>query len=295
MNPRLVAVGVAVSLSGGLGMLGVRHLDDSRPVSVDTAVERFREATPVPSASASATPRASAAPGATAAPGTAPRPGHPVAPTTGPTSIAVSRSPEPGEEFRTPDGVYVYKTTGYETADAGVPKARHDYPAETTVTIRDNPCGIDVRWDGTEDRWDGIAICLHDSYTKVASYTSFHRFFGQSQRHDYTCGGTSYLRPPTITAGYTWSFDCTTSDAKAHTVGTVVGYEMVGTTRALHIHYDSTLTGSQRGENPQDFWIAGPYVVRQASRVDAEVDTPFGTITYHEEYDLVLKSRTPRR
>ena len=299
MSPKLVAVGVALCLGGGVGLLGMRRLDDSQPVPVDVAVERFRSASPAtgPAPSATATPAVAPSAARTNVTPAGPRATATTAP------LATAR-PTPGPTLpprrqanRTPPGVYVYATTGYETADAGVPRARHDYPRETTVTVRDVPCGSSVRWDATEDRWDDVTVCAHDGYSTVTSYVSYHRFFGQSQTHDYRCTGDSYLRPPTTRAGYRWTFDCTTSDAKARTVAHVVGIETVNGVRALHVHYDSTLTGSNRGTNPQDFWIAldGPYVLRQASRVDAEVDTPFGTITYHEEYDLVLKSRTPRR
>ena len=302
MGPKLVAIGVAVSLGGGVGMLGVRRLDDSRPVTADQAVQRFRSIAPsAPAATtgppATATPHASAtapAGGTAGATGGPSRGGGAAAPATTPTPAGGTAPAESGD--RTPRGVYLYATTGYETADAGVPRARHDYPAETTVTIRDVPCGSSVRWDATEDRWDDVTICSRDGdATSVAAYESYHRFFGQEETRDYRCDRDSWLRPP---AGVTrWTFDCTTADALARTVGRVVGVETVDGARALHVHYDTTLTGSNRGTNPQDFWIAldGPYVLRQASRVDAEVDTPWGTITYHEEYDLVLKSRTPRR
>ncbi|HEV2890783.1 MAG TPA: hypothetical protein VGX28_10460 [Frankiaceae bacterium] len=305
MGPKLVAIGVAVALGGGVGMLGVRHLDDSRPVTIDEAVERFRSASPTPGApgaSPTAVPTATASgatpgtsPGSTAAPGTSPRPGATSAPGVTPGPGGPAAEPPADPDNRTPAGVYAYATTGYETADAGVPRARHDYPRETSLTVRHVPCGSSVRWDANEDRWDDVSVCAASDHTKVTAYKSFHRFFGQSETRDYRCYGTSYLRPPPGVRR--WSFDCTTADAKAATVATVVGVETVGGTRALHVHYDTTLTGTNRGTNPQDFWIAldGPYVVRQASRVDAEVVTPWGTITYHEEYDLVLKSRTPRR
>ena len=294
MTPKLVAIGVAVSLGGGVGMLGVRRLDDSRPVTIDEAVQRFRSASPTAEPAASATPTSVAPPSATA---TA-TPSASARPTVASTTAAGAGTVAPrAESARTPAGVYTFATTGYETADAGVPRARHDYPSETSLTVRDVPCGSSVRWDATEDRWDDVTICVSRAYTKVTAYVSYHRFFGREQTHDYTCGGTSYLRPPVTSKGYRWTFDCTTDGALARTVATVVGVESVGGARALHVHYDTTLSGSNRGTNPQDFWLAldGPYVLRQASRVDAEVDTPFGTITYHEEYDLVLKSRTPRR
>jgi hypothetical protein len=285
VNPRrLVGAGVVLTLVGGAGALFVRHLDRTRPVTVGEAVERFRAASPTTTAA----PTTSAAPSAepsvsatsTAVPGTTAGPS--ASATTGPAS-------KPATGTRTPSGVYVYDTTGYETADAGV-HARHDYPAQTTVTVKDVPCGESVRWDATEDRWDDVTVCVSGGTSKVTAYVSFHRFYGQSEERDYTCGGDSWLRPPKGLER--WTFDCTTDGGKAHTVATATTENGM-----LHVHYDTTLTGNSRGTNPEDFWLAldGPYVLRQASRVDADVDTPFGTITYHEEYDLRLTSRTPRR
>jgi hypothetical protein len=301
----LQAAGVALTLVAGVGLLALRSLDaSSRPVSVDEAVERFRSAAPPTTASATTatatvtpTPSASGTQSATAsrAPG--------VAPSSGPAAsrTAAGSSAKPAVSYRAPAGVYTYLTTGYETADAGVSTARHDYPAETAMTVRHSACGADVRWDATEDRWDDVHLCVTGATSRATDYISFHRFFDQSQRHDYRCTGDSWFRPPVTRAGYRWTFDCTTADAKAHTLARVVGTERVTaagrTFDALHIRYDTTLNGSSRGTNPQDFWVQadGPALLRQTSRVDADVDTPFGSIRYHEEYDLRLKSLTPRR
>jgi hypothetical protein len=302
-KPALVAAGVALMLVAGVSVLTLRRLDRTRPVTVDEALQRFRggspTSTPAPSASRSATVSPSArggTPTATRAPAVT---GSAIA---GPAATATPGStatPNAAGPRRTPEGVYVYTTTGYETADAGPSTARHDYPAETTITVRDVGCtGSSVRWDATKDRWDDVTVCRTSDASKVTRYVSYHRFFGQSETKDYTCTGDSWFRPPSTRDGYSWTFDCTTPDAKAHTVATLVGTERVrigdGTVTALHVSYDTTLSGSSRGENPQDFWIAGPYVVRQTSCVDADVDTPFGSIRYHEEYDLRLTSRQPR-
>jgi hypothetical protein len=296
---RLLAVAVALTTVAGTGVLALRRLDRTRPVTVDEAIDRFRSTSPTPGATGAPTttptepgPHATASDGGPAA--SAP-PGAPTEPTD------ASHAPGVTVGMHTPEGVYVYATTGYETADAHVSTARHDYPKQTTVTVRHVPCGESVRWDATEDRWDDVTICVEAHATRVTAYQSYHRFYGHAETRDYTCTGTNWFRPP---AGTTrWAFDCTAPNAKTHTDATLQGTENVRlgdgtTTRALHVHYATTLTGSNRGTNPQDFWIAvdGPYVVRQASRVDADVDTEFGpTIGYHEEYDMVLSSRTPRR
>jgi hypothetical protein len=300
---RLLTAALVLTLLAGVGTLVLRRLDRTRPVTVDEAVNRFRSqpppATPGAMASATAAP-ASASPGAAAPSGST---GSSGGPTVGPGMTGTTRLPgaAPGDR-RTPEGVYVYATTGYETADAGVPTARHDYPAQTTMTVtHSGGCGAHVRWDATADRWDDVADCVSANASRITAYTSFHKFFGQSERRDYTCSGTSYLRPPSTKPGYRWSFDCVTKGAKAHTDAVLAGIERVsagdGMVNALHVKFDTTLTGNSRGTNPTEFWIVvdQPFVVRQAGRVDADVTTEFGTIRYHEEYDLRLTSRQPRR
>jgi hypothetical protein len=303
---RLLAVAVALTTVAGTGVLALRRLDRTRPVTVDEAIDRFRSTSPTPGTSgpagaATATPgtaSSSAAPGGSAGPG---NPGGANGTTSPVASLPPSTGPGGPTGMRTPQGVYVYATTGYETADAHVSTARHDYPRQTTVTVRSTPCGESVRWDATEDRWDDVTICVDGRTTRVTAYSSYHRFYGHAETRNYFCTGDNWFRPP---AGTTrWAFDCSATNAKTHTDATLQGTETVrlgdGTSvKAIHVHYDTTLTGSNRGTNPQDFWLAvdGPYVVRQASRVDADVDTEFGpTIGYHEEYDLVLSSQTPRR
>jgi hypothetical protein len=302
---RLLTGALVLTLLAGVGTLVLRRLDRTRPVTVDEAVDRFRSQSPSPpgpSGPSGAASTPTAAPGS-ATPGATPT--GSTGPGAGPGMTGTTRLPgataAPGDR-RTPEGVYVYATTGHETADAGVPTARHDYPAQTTMTVtHGGGCGAHVRWDATADRWDDVADCVSANASRITAYTSFHRFFGQSERRDYTCSGTSYLRPPSTKPGYRWAFDCVTKGAKAHTEAVLVGTERVaagdGTVDALHVKFDTTLTGSSKGTNPSEFWLVvdQPFVVRQAGRVDADVTTEFGTIRYHEEYDLRLTSRTPRR
>jgi hypothetical protein len=298
---RLVAAALALTFLAGVGALVLRRLDRTRPVTVDEAVDRFRASHP---------PSATVAPGATPTTtlSNAPAGPSPTASggpgTTGGTRLP-SRAPGGGaapHDRRTPEGVYVYATTGYETADAGVPQARHDYPADTTMTVtHEAGCGSHIRWDATADRWDDVRDCVSSTSSVTTEYTTYHRFFGQEERRDYRCGPTAYLRPPPGTTR--WTFDCATADGKArtHTDARIVGTERMTVggagVEALHVSFGTTLTGSSRGSNPVEYWLAlnEPYVLRKTWRVDADVTTDFGTITYHEEYDVRLTSRTPRR
>jgi hypothetical protein len=294
---RAIAAGLALTLAAGIGLLVLRRLDRTSPLPVHEAVDRFRGTPTVPPiAAGSTTPTASANGARPTATGAATGPGATAAPGATATTVPGGK-PSAATDRRTPEGVYVYETTGYETADLGPTHSRHDYPKETTLTVRHDACGQRARWDATKERWDDIAQCLDPDATRVTAYTSYHSFYGNADRHDYTCSGTSYLRPPSTRAGYRWSFDCTTGQADAHTDARVVGTETVRGARALRVHYDTTLTGGSRGTNPQDIWLAldGPYVLRETWLVDAAVDTAFGTVRYHEQYELLLHSRSPLR
>jgi hypothetical protein len=50
-------------------------------------------------------------------------------------------------------GVYVYASRGFDSVDA-LTGARHDYPAQTTVTVTTEGCGVRVRWNTVRERWD---------------------------------------------------------------------------------------------------------------------------------------------
>ncbi len=308
---RLHVGALALVLAAGAGALGLRSLDTARPVSVDQAVESFRKSqaspgaaptvTAAPTPSATATGGAARSGGKPGAPRQSTRPGAPAA-TAGPRATASAPAPERTGYGLPPEGVYVYATTGYETGSAGpAMNARHDYPAQTTLTATNTGDCTKWRWEPVEDRWDDITECLSGGATsQVKVYDSYHRFFGVSERMTYECTGDSWFRPPTTRAGFTWEFDCASDRARTHTEARVIGVERVTyggvTADALHFRYDTTMTGAAEGTNPVEFWIAldGPYLLRKTGRVDAKVHTSAGTLDYHEEYDTRLTSRTPR-
>jgi hypothetical protein len=303
---RAQAVVLAGILMAGLGTVGLRSLGQADPVTVEDALQRFRNDRTAP---ASATPDpASPTPAPAATSSAAPRSGSTARPGAGPGTAAPGRgetetagTPAPRGLGAPPEGVYVYATTGFETGDAGPAHARHDYPAQTSMTVTRDGCGSSWRWEPVENRWDDITDCMTSgTTTKVKVYDTFHEFFGVSERHTYVCSGDSWFRPPVTTAGYAWTFDCASDSAQTHTAARVVGTERVsagdGMVDALHVHFDTTMTGRTEGTNPSDYWVAldGPYLVRKTGRVDAQVHADVGTMDYHEEYDVRLTSRRPR-
>ena len=55
-------------------------------------------------------------------------------------------------------GLYLYATTGFETTDA-LAGSRHEYPAQTYMTIQPGGCGTQVRWQALDQRWDEYDFC----------------------------------------------------------------------------------------------------------------------------------------
>ena len=303
--------GLALTLVGGAGALGLRMLGDASPLTVDEALERFRaSASASASASTAPTDAPSVRPGATATPGvpgpSASASARPVTPGATGTAAAPGRTAAPtatatpAGSMLPPEGVYVYATTGYETGDAGPAHARHDYPERTTLTVRRDGCGSSMKWEPVENRWDDVIDCVDGRGSRIRVYDTFHEFFGVQERHRYVCSGDSWFRPPTTRIGFRWEFDCVAEGARTHTEARIVGVERVttdaGTADALHVRFDTTMSGRTEGTNPMDYWLAldGPYLLRKTGSVDAQVHTGFGTLDYHEEYDVRLTSRTPR-
>ena len=58
--------------------------------------------------------------------------------------------------------MYVYDTAGFETTDA-LTGGRHDYPAQTTITVQDAGCGSVQRWQPLDQRWDETETCRVDA------------------------------------------------------------------------------------------------------------------------------------
>lgn len=255
---------VVVVLAVGVGIAYVVLRDPAKPVTVDEARERFRDGGE-----------------ATAA----------------------------GDGDAPPAGVYVYATSGYEQVDA-LTGSRHDYPEETTVTLSptDDGC-LRQRWEPLQQRWDEDVLCPADggAWERPES-TLFHSFFNQDETRAYECTGDPYVPPPDAEPGTTFSWTCDSPGSEhsgnSHEDGTgeVVGVEQVeveGVERdALHVRYETTVSGDSTGAGELDVWYAldrWPLVLRQVREGGNASETMIGTVNYDESYELVLTAWDPLR
>ena len=193
-------------------------------------------------------------------------------------------------------GVYTYATSGHEEIDQ--PHDRHDYPAQTALTVHHDGCGFTTRWQPLEQRWDETEICGGQVRT-LARMTTQREFFGRRQRSDYRCEPRS--RAWSSEAGAAWTTRCSDGDTTVSTQFKVLGHERVtvgdATVGAVHLRLRSTVTGNTRGQWTADRWLHPDtgLLLRLQSSTDATSTTPFGEVRYREQVRLDLQSLEPRR
>ncbi|MBV8958920.1 MAG: hypothetical protein JO087_09135 [Actinobacteria bacterium] len=275
------------------------------PVTVDTAVSRFRAAqyqagSPAPgeSASAAAGPVASVLASTQAPVPTGAAPASTVKATKAAATRTSTATPVATPTQAKP-GVYVYATNGFETL--AVLSARHDYPAQTTMTVTPNDCGRAIRWDGLDQRYDSWDTCAAGQGVRLRSFVSYHNFYGQAVRRDYTCTPSTYFRPDADQAGTKFLGECHSSDGDAILDGRIVGIETLTVAGqavpVVHVRVDETLTGGTKGTRAADSWyaVADNLLVKRTSATDADTQTPFGYSHYHEVLSVTLADLHPRQ
>ncbi|GAC1479870.1 MAG: hypothetical protein NVS1B12_17490 [Acidimicrobiales bacterium] len=306
-RPACVAVAVAVLVGDILALGSITNR--AVPVSLPTIVERYRQrsassginaASALPAAETPSAPLAASAAGAGPAP-----PAQPSAPTPASAVVTALTAHRPGARDAAPiagppPGVYVYATSGHEDVSVAG-GARHDYPAQTTITVTATPCGRDLRWDALAQRWDVLATCMSGSQVDLATYTTHHEFFSVRDERTYSCPPGTAIRPATTTPGASGHGQCSTAGATSTVESSVRGVDniVVGTVAvpALHVHIVQILTGQTSGTRTTDAWFAlsNDLLVRSDTTVNGRSKTPIGESNYFEVANLTLTSLTPQR
>jgi len=195
-------------------------------------------------------------------------------------------------------GLYLYTTTGYEETDA-LGGSRHEYPAQTYMTIQPGGCGTLVRWQPLQERWDEFDYCEGGA---LAGRKNYHEFFTMGNLDTWAC---SPAVAGTGAPGDIWSGTCTRAEAgnvEAATETTnyeVIGYETlaVGTAEVetLHIRTTSTGSGGTASTDTVDTWIlpGTQLIVRQVASGGSTNLSRLGPVEYYEEYEITLTSLSP--
>ncbi len=197
---------------------------------------------------------------------------------------------EPGDP-----GLYRYSTVGFSTTSA-LGGARHDYPAETYLTVQPGGCGTMVAWHSLAERTLTWEFC--DGVPIPAAWVDFHRWFGVEEEGVFTCDARPDALPA---AGETWATTCRSVDTTKDDVWEVVGREtlQIGgeSVPTIHIRRTSESGGKTVGPLVADTWfLEGTLLpVRQTLLSDTVTDSPIGDVDFHEEFTLELVSIRPQQ
>jgi hypothetical protein len=195
-------------------------------------------------------------------------------------------------------GLYRYITAGFETTDA-LAGSRHEYPAETYMTIQPGGCGTLVRWQALEERWEEWDFC---GDTALAARRTFHEWFNISNLDVWTCsppvpnqGDPGEVATGTCTRAATGNAEAAEDSLRYEVVGyetLTVGAEEVET---LHVRATSTGSGGTVMSRTIDTWLlpSTELVVRQTLRSTSTTQSRVGTVNSYEEYELNLVSLLP--
>jgi hypothetical protein len=93
-------------------------------------------------------------------------------------------------------GVYRYATSGSEHIDV-LGGTGHAYPAETTLTVTREGCGVNLRWDLLKERWEDWRLCTGPEGVvwQAQGGHFYHEFFSHGQRQTLTCDRPALLVP----------------------------------------------------------------------------------------------------
>jgi hypothetical protein len=202
-----------------------------------------------------------------------------------------------GEAVQKP-GAYTYATRGFDRVSAVLP-SRHDYPAETTVTVSRSGCGIAERWDALPERWSVSRFCIDGRRWRLRSIIDYHEFFGQSVREQYDCTGPLIPRPDLVRKGLRWTDRCTSQQGTATVRGSALGTRVLEvdgkkvTTGVFRLR--ARLRGSIQGVNVTDSWLLRTtgLLVRREVTSTTVVDSQVGPVDGREHYSLMLRSLDP--
>jgi hypothetical protein len=267
-----VVLGVVVIAVGAVVIArNVVFRDRSRVVTTGQALDRYRRS------ASTTTPATSIVPTTTVA-----------------VSVATTELPAPA----LPDpGVYRYRTTGDESIDV-LGGAHHTYPAESTITVTPDGCGVRLRWDVLQERRDEWRLCPTPAGLAEAWTLQYHEFFKQPDPEELVCPADTLLLPIEPVAGAAWDAACTLANTPEPQHFEVVGHETVtvagAPVAAIHLRQSVELGGDNFEHTTTDWWLAPTGLpLRSVQTKSSRSSSPIGPVTYSEQYTIELESLEP--
>lgn len=292
----VVAVSVGAFVAGRNWLLA----DRADPVPTDEIIDRYRAVvtSPAPPTTTATTPTDASSPATSTVATTAPLvsalpPAHEAPwPTDAADAPAALQLPEPG--------VYRYATDGWEEIDA-LGGTRHDYPAETTITVTPDGCGARLRWDALRERREEWMLCITAAGIELQpAGVHYHEFYSQATEEALECDRAVVLVPVDPSATPATQLECRLDDDPwfpmwevfGTTTRTVAGVAVEATHARMTVidddeHWERTTI---------DWYLSDSGLpVAVVSESTSSNPTLVGDVRYHEEYQLTLVALDPIR
>lgn len=245
--------------------------DNANAVDAQKALEKFRAQTTVPST----VPATQVGTGST-------------------TPVAAATPP--------PLGVYRYTTTGFEHIDV-LGGTTHSYPAETTITVTADGCGVLLHWDLLQERNEGWRLCIGPEGVmwQPTGATFYHEFYQHGQLQHLVCDRSALLVPVDGRPRDPVAELCHLDDRlwlpewKVIDTGTrtVEGTEV----HVTHVRMTIKIPPKYYEDSSIDLWLDDhglpiSIVAKRSSKNDSSL---IGDVVYNEQVTADLESLTPLR
>lgn len=225
----------------------------------------------------------------------------PIAPRTGGEASASGSGTSVPPASLPAEGVYVYRTSGFE--ELNYPGTRRSYPDTTTITVLGAGCGVEYRWTANSDHRDSSFVCAADDSLELQRFTNRNSFHGHASETSYDCAaGSTYGYPRTGEPGKRWTYVCATPDGRTtlSVAAEIVEFTPVHVAGSpidtMHVRHTTTLSGAQTGSSKADLWYAidDARLVKNVAAVAVTAAGPFGPVEYRTNYEVLLVEPGPR-
>lgn len=207
---------------------------------------------------------------------------------------AESSEPEPtvaSGPVRLPDvGVYPISVTGGEQLDLATGAAR-EYPPDGFITVTPSGCGVEIRTDFVQERWQSLEWCETDTGLELGEEQIFHQFFGLDDLVVRSCTDS-----PLSVDATSWTCQSTDSVAERAVTATLTTADVAGEERSVLV----VVTSLVLGDHPDNIETIELWVdvetglpVRETRTYDFTLVTPLGDAGYTEAYEWSVTSLVP--
>ena len=298
LRPAL-AVAVVVILVGDVYRLVE---NEATPVSVETAVERFREegdAVPDPGSPPTVEAPTVPSPSAPPPPASTTTTRGPATPRPGPAVPPSGEAPRPASLLRPPPGVYRYVTAGSESLS--LLGATRRYPAETTRTVRHGAgCSWSMRLALLAEHEEEHFVCSSSTVLNVTGNTTKVSWFGFSSTVNLVCDPPFREADRAAPPGTSTPFACRQGAESTFGGTTTIGAEEAVTVggvarRAWRVLVNGVFEGQTRGTVTVTLLIdtEDGLVLFEQRTSDLTQRSPVGDVAYRQQVSLTLSSVSP--